>query len=348
MAVSSLSNFCLSPHRYMNSTPKFPHPTIKNPIKTHILNLPSSLFLHPKHRQPVGKIHIQSRPISNPSILAFLSPPRKKISTFFVQKIATLLLGSLIFIGCLKSRPVLAQPVQESESVEEEIDAQNSGNEDEEMCEKLLQENPKNIDALKMVVNVKMRRGKTDEGVKYVEKLIELQPNEMEWRLLQAHCYEMMGNLSKAKSLFKIILKQKPLLLRALHGQAMVMHKNREGPAVFEMLERALEVAAREKRVNKERNIRILIGQMHLIKGNMEEALTKFQALIDENPRDFRPYLCQGIVYSLLEEKQEAEKNFEIYRSLVPEEFPQRGFLDDVVLAAKTETKQQLEKELQQ
>lgn len=25
----------------------------------------------------------------------------------------------------------------------------------------------------------------------------------------------------------------------------------------------------------------------------MEEALTKFQALIDENPRDFRPYLCQ-------------------------------------------------------
>ncbi|KAL8477693.1 hypothetical protein ACS0TY_029838 [Phlomoides rotata] len=299
MAVSSLSNFCLSPHRYMNSTPKFPHPTIKNPIKTHILNLPSSLFLHPKHRQPVGKIHIQSRPISNPSILAFLSPPRKKISTFFVQKIATLLLGSLIFIGCLKSRPVLAQPVQESESVEEEIDAQNSGNEDEEMCEKLLQENPKNIDALKMVVNVKMRRGKTDEGVKYVEKLIELQPNEMEWRLLQAHCYEMMGNLSKAKSLFKIILKQKPLLLRALHG-------------------------------------------------NMEEALTKFQALIDENPRDFRPYLCQGIVYSLLEEKQEAEKNFEIYRSLVPEEFPQRGFLDDVVLAAKTETKQQLEKELQQ
>lgn len=120
-------------------------------------------------------------------------------------------------MGCLKSRPVLAQPVQESESVEEEIDTQNSGNEDEVMCEKLLQENPKNIDALKLIVNVKMRRGKTDEGVKYVEKLIELQPNEMKWKLLQAHCYEMMGNLSKAKSLFKNILKQKPLLLRALH-----------------------------------------------------------------------------------------------------------------------------------
>ncbi|KAL0282310.1 UNVERIFIED_CONTAM: protein SLOW GREEN 1, chloroplastic [Sesamum angustifolium] len=127
----------------------------------------------------------------------------------------------------------------------------------------------------------------------------------------------------------------------------MVMHKNHEGPAVFEMLERALEVARQQKKVNEERNIRILVAQMHIIKGDFEEALQKFQALIDENPRDFRPYLCQGIVYSLLDKRKEADANFEIYQSLVPEEFPQRGFLDDVVLAAKTESKQKLRKELQ-
>lgn len=46
----------------------------------------------------------------------------------------------------------------------------------------------------------------------------------------------------------------------------MVMHKNLEGPAVFEMLNGALEVAHREKRVNKERNIKILIAQMHVVK----------------------------------------------------------------------------------
>ncbi|KAI5672849.1 hypothetical protein M9H77_13213 [Catharanthus roseus] len=128
-------------------------------------------------------------------------------------------------------------------------------------------------------------------------------------------------------------------------GLAMVMHKNFEGPAVFEMLDKALEVARREKKVNEERNIRILIGQMYLVKGELEEALASFQALINENPRDFRPYLCQGIVYSLLDRKDEAKEQFEIYQSLVPEEFPQRQFLDDVVLAAKTESRQQLEKE---
>lgn len=55
----------------------------------------------------------------------------------------------------------------------------------------------------------------------------------------------------------------------------------------------------------------------------------------------------QGIVYSLLNKEEEAEKQFDIYRSLVPEEFPQKGFLDDVVSEAITSSRQQLEKELQ-
>lgn len=45
----------------------------------------------------------------------------------------------------------------------------------------------------------------------------------------------------------------------------MAMSKNQEGPTVFEMLNKALELARREKRVTEERNIRILIAQMHVI-----------------------------------------------------------------------------------
>lgn len=45
----------------------------------------------------------------------------------------------------------------------------------------------------------------------------------------------------------------------------MVMHKNHEGPAVFVMLNKALEVACRGKRLTEERNIQILIAQMHVV-----------------------------------------------------------------------------------
>lgn len=51
------------------------------------------------------------------------------------------------------------------------------------------------------------------------------------------------------------------------------MHKNREGPAVFVMLDKALEIARRENRVIEERNIRILIAQMHVVKVSHHQLL---------------------------------------------------------------------------
>lgn len=251
-------------------------------------------------------------------------------------------------MGCCKNRAAIALPAQTSSSsanMEEERDTQKREREEEKMYEEVLEKDPRNVDALKVVLYGKMRRGKTKEAVKYVERLINEEPDEVEWRLLMALCYETMGQFSTAKRLFKKILEERPLLLRALHGLALVMHKNHEGPAVLEMLNKALDTARREKRVTEERNIKILIAQMHVVKGELDEALKKFQDLVNENPRDFRPYLCQGIIYSLLDKKKEADGQFETYRALAPKEFPQRGFLDDVVLAAKTQSRERFQKE---
>ncbi|KAL8168254.1 hypothetical protein V2J09_009753 [Rumex salicifolius] len=258
-----------------------------------------------------------------------------QVSKYLNELAVKLVVGSLFLVGILSVRPAMACPPRTTVVMEEEA-----------TFEKLLDQEPENVDVLKAIVNGKMREGKMKEAVEYVERLIDFQPDEVEWRLLRALCYEIMGQLSKAQKLFKEILKDRPLLVRALHGLAMVMHKKGEDGALFEMLDKALQLASREKRVTEERNIMILIAQMHVVKGNLDDALKRFQELIDDNPRDFRPYLCQGIIYSLQDKKTEAQEQFEIYRSLVPEEFPQRGFLDDVVLAAKKETSANLRKEM--
>ncbi|XP_030463332.2 protein SLOW GREEN 1, chloroplastic [Syzygium oleosum] len=280
-----------------------------------------------------------------------LSPASKSLK-FLSEKLVICLLGSLVFVGFVRSKPSFAIPAQASESGPQTGEAQKEesveGEEEEreeEMSERLLETDPTNVEALKVVLYGKMRRGKTKEAVKYVQRLVDVEPDEVEWRLLLALFHETLGQLSTAKRLFREILEETPLLLRALHGLAMAMHKNQEGPAVFEMLNEALELARREKRVTEERNIRILIAQMHVVEGDLNAGLKDFQDLVNENPRDFRPYLCQGIIYSLLDKKKEAQEQFETYRSLVPEEFPQRGFLDDVVLAAKSTTWEQLQKE---
>lgn len=106
---------------------------------------------------------------------------------------------------CCYNKPVLALGTQKSESQKEE------------MYEKLLEGNSRDVEALKVVFHEKMGKGKTKEAVLYVERLIDVEPGEVEWRLLQALCYEMMGQFSKAKRLFKDILAKRPLLLRALH-----------------------------------------------------------------------------------------------------------------------------------
>ncbi|KAK4264835.1 hypothetical protein QN277_025959 [Acacia crassicarpa] len=285
---------------------------------------------------------------SSSSTTTFPRSIRKCLFKFLSEKIVFLLVGSFILIGCFNRRVALALPsVTSGAALEEGGDALKEKSEDEDMYEKILEKDPRNVEALKVILFKKIRTGKSQEAVKYVESLIDAEPNEVEWRLLLALCYETMGHLSTAKRLLKEILEQRPLLIRALHGLAIVMHKKHEGPAVFEMLNEALELACREKRVTEERNIRILISQMHVAKGDLEEGLKLFQELVDEDPRDFRPYLCQGIIYSLLDKKEEAAQQFEIYRALVPEEFPQRGFLDDVVLTAKGTSREQFQREFE-
>ncbi|KAL5753844.1 hypothetical protein ACOSP7_022064 [Xanthoceras sorbifolium] len=348
--MSSIKNLSV----YLQSEP--PHlPRITNPN-----NSLSSISNRQHHKHKPHTLSIQpTKPPRSLSVTLISRTPTSAFSSqnrfleFLKGKAVVFVVGSFIFLGCfgLNAKPSLALPYTMSEagegSEEKGETPQMGKSEEEEMCEKILETEPKNVEALKVIVHGKMRRGKNKEAVEYVERLIDIEPKEVEWRLLQALCYELMGQLSKAKRLFKKILKKRPLLLRALHGLAMVMHKNHEGPAVFQMLTSALEVARQRKRVTEERNIRLLIAQMHVVKGQLEEGLKQFQNLINENPRDFRPYLCQGIIYSLLDKKKEAAEQFEIYRSLVPEEFPQRGFMDDVVLAAKTKSRERLQKEFE-
>ncbi|THU48748.1 hypothetical protein C4D60_Mb06t02290 [Musa balbisiana] len=269
--------------------------------------------------------------------------PLSRQNANFLRRIAggaaVLLIGSLVFLGRLGTRSALAldgaQRSNFSAPLEEKIDA--SGEDEVEMYARVLQKNPKDVEALKVVLYGKLKKGKREEAVRLVERLIELEPDEVEWRLLQGLCYELMGKLDKAKRLFKDILKERPLLIRALHGLALAMHKSRESAAAFEMLHKALDLAHRENRVTDERNIKILIAQMHAIMGDLEGASQHFQDLVNEDPRDFRPYLCQGVIYSLLDKKKEADEQFEIYRSLLPDEFPQRSFIDDVIQSAKAE-----------
>nr|XP_048335780.1 protein SLOW GREEN 1, chloroplastic [Ziziphus jujuba var. spinosa] len=273
---------------------------------------PKSISVRLKPNRPTKPSSLCTRFSHSPSSVSSNSDlsvtPQKNLQRILVEKFVGFVIGSVIFAGCFNVRGAIALPAPTSSYSNANLEEGRDKSEDEELYEKILEKEPRNVEALKVVLYGKMRRGKTKEAVRYVEKLIDMEPDEVEWRLLLALCYEIMGQLSTAKRLFKEILVERPLLVRALHGLALVMHKNHEGPAVFEMLNKALEVARHAKRVTEERNIKILIAQMHVVMGELEEALQKFQDLIDEDHRDFRPYLCQGEFEETLEQFQDLVK----------------------------------------
>lgn len=272
--------------------------------------------------------------------------PKISILPILLRKGVIFIVGSLLFFGRYNVKHVLALPDARKphfhERMVEDNEIQKEKLEKEDLFEKILERNPNDVDTLKILLYRDMKKGNTDEVVKYLNRLIEVEPNEVEWRLLQALSFELMGDLEEAKRLFREILKGRHLFIPALHGLALAMHKNHEGTAVFEMLNKALELAHLENRVTEERNIRILIAQMHVVKGELEDALKLFQDLIDEDHRDFRPYLCQGITYSLLGKKKEADEQLEIYHNLIPEEYPEKGFINKVILSAKAESNKHL------
>ena len=56
-------------------------------------------------------------------------------------------------------------------------------------------------------------------------------------------------------------------------------------------------------------------------------------------------FVLQGIVYALLDRKEDADRQFDIYISHVPDEFPDKSFISDVILAAKMESDDRIQKE---
>lgn len=49
--------------------------------------------------------------------------------------------------------------------------------------------------------------------------------------------------------------------------------------------------------------------------------------------------MVQGLVYSLLDQKEDADRAFMKYRRRRPQTFGERGYLDDLMIGAKTEAR---------
>ncbi|GAB4833675.1 hypothetical protein Ancab_031920 [Ancistrocladus abbreviatus] len=261
--------------------------------------------------------------------------------SFLKIPFCTAVAAAALFFSRFPHKPLLALavPVSKAPQVETTANEGVSEEEREKAIEEHLASNPNDVQALKALMESKIKNRKLPEAIEVVRRLIELEPDEVEWQLLKAHMYSYTGETELAKMGFEEILAKDPLRAEAFHGLVMAVSQSEpEGNELEEVLKRiegATERCKQEKRKDEMRDFKLLIAQVRVIEGNYTEALKIYQELVKEEPRDFRPYLCQGIIYTLLRKKDEAEKQFEKYKRLVPKGHPYAQYFDDNMLATK-------------
>ncbi|GAV74069.1 TPR_2 domain-containing protein/TPR_9 domain-containing protein, partial [Cephalotus follicularis] len=233
-----------------------------------------------------------------------------------------------IFIGATASIVgscyLLPAKAQSPPTLNQQTPVLDEQNQEQDLVEEFAESN---IEALKSVMQEKLENGQDEEALKLAKRLVAAQPKVTEWRFLMGRLLNEMGQTEYARQVFEEILAIKPLCFEALFENALLMDRCGEGEAVIRRLEEALAVAEEEKKVKEARDVRLIMAQIHFLQKNVEEALRSYEQLAKEDPTDFRPYFCQGMIYSLVDRNDEAKDMFAKYRLLSPKKFDVEGYV---------------------
>ncbi|XP_057532519.1 protein SLOW GREEN 1, chloroplastic-like [Amaranthus tricolor] len=246
-----------------------------------------------------------------------------------VLTVAATLIASKFKEMAVKAEP-LTPTTEESTIEEDKVENSNeieAGYEEKSPLSRLMESNSEFVDNLWKLLQKKLEIGEDEEALKILDKLVEAQPIEMEWKFLRARLLNEMGKTQEAREAFEEILTLNPLSFEALFENSLLMDRCGEGNAVIVRLEKALSIAMDENKAKEARDVRLIIAQTQFLQKNVEGALQSYDDLSKEDPKDFRPYFCKGVIYSLLDRNEEAREEFAKYKALSPKKFDVEGYL---------------------
>ncbi|XP_022950245.1 protein SLOW GREEN 1, chloroplastic-like [Cucurbita moschata] len=243
-------------------------------------------------------------------------------------------------------RRVVAVAVPVASETTESTDESTAHEENESVVEEKPTDDSSGAETLRSLVEENVKLGKLPEAIETLSRLIELEPNDRELPLLRANVRSYAGQLELARNEFEEILREDPFRVEAYHGLVMVSEQLNDNSLkdVTKRIEEAVEKCKKQNDKSVIRDFKLLLAQIKVMKGSYFDALKAYDELVREEPKDFRPYLCQGIIYTLLRKNKEAEKQFEKFRRLVPKNHPYKEYFDENMFATKLFA-QKLEKE---
>ncbi|KAL0457160.1 UNVERIFIED_CONTAM: protein SLOW GREEN 1, chloroplastic [Sesamum latifolium] len=255
--------------------------------------------------------------------------PSPKLSPLKAAACAVIFAAAAFGKFPLRARAEISSP---PETLIEELYNEDTQQQEEETTQhspltQLSESSSESIDALTKLLQEKLEAGEDEESLSILRKLSSAQPDNLEWKFLIARLLNGMGRIQEARDAFEDFLAKNPLSFEALFENALLMDRSGEREAVTRRLEEALRVAESEEKVKEARDVKLIMAQMQFLHKNVDEALRSYDALVKEDPSDFRPYFCKGMIYSLMDKNVEAREQFAKYRELSPKKFEVEGYL---------------------
>ncbi|KAI3713835.1 hypothetical protein L1987_72421 [Smallanthus sonchifolius] len=288
--------------------------------KSTIMYSPNLNLIKSNSPYPLSKPFKQSTIKINASTTAAAAaskPPVNQIILTLKLTARTIILSvtAAAVISKFHQHPALAEPITQTVATTESV------------LPEFLESNSEAIDAMKTLLEKKLEAGEDEESLKILKKLVSSQPENLDWKFLMARLLNEMGEVEPAREALEEILTRNPLSFEALFENALIMDSIGEGEAVIKRLEKALAIAEEEQKEKEARDVRFIIAQFQFLQKNIDEALRSYDELLGEDPNDFRPYFCKGMIYSLIDKDDEAKVQFAKYRELAPSKHDVEGYI---------------------
>ncbi|MGB6299627.1 MAG: tetratricopeptide repeat protein [Rivularia sp. (in: cyanobacteria)] len=193
--------------------------------------------------------------------------------------------------------------------------------------EQVLEREPENKIALQGLLEARLGLFSLGQGdikgiITPLEKLSKLNPEETRYAVLLAQAKQQAGDKEGAVQAYRTVLETKPGDLPALQGMVALLLEQKRPEAAIGLLQESLDKAEKANKIEPNSvdtiAVQVLLGSVYAKEKRYAQALSTYDKLIKNNPKDFRPFLAKAMVLKDQGKTEEAQPLFEKANSLAP------------------------------
>jgi protein O-GlcNAc transferase len=182
------------------------------------------------------------------------------------------------------------------------------------LLKKTLLQNPRNLQAIKLLVELYIKLAKYDEALKFIEKSLCIYPEDQELLSTSAHIYEARSNYTKALILYRNALNtnsQNQCFLKSCIGRVL-LRLNEDYEALSYLLDAVIEIKNDSSLHN---NIAFAANRL----GRYDLVLEHYQKAFDLSPNNSQ--LLKNLIFHSLKDPTKTVSDIKAYSDIYYQKF---------------------------